>query len=241
MVVRSLIYWFVICSISACVPIIFCFVFFTKNTKYADKIATGWVYVIIYLLKVMCGIDYRVLGQENLPKGACIIACKHQSMWETIMMAVIFNRPAPIYKKELLWVPFFGWFLSRTSAIRVDRKGGAKSLKSIVSQAKTFIKEGRNIVIFPQGTRVPPGESTSKYKYQAGVAALYLNCDAPVVPAVLDSGLYWDKKNLLKKKGTITIKFLPPITANLKKKEFMQELEEVIESNTEELVKKSGA
>ena len=240
MVIRSLIYWFVICSISACVPIIFCFVFFTKNTKYADRISTEWVRLILFLLKVMCGIDHRVVGRENVPEGACIIASKHQSMWETVAMAITFKMPAPIYKKELLMVPFFGWFLSRTSAIKVDRKGGAKSIRSIVSQAKECIKEGRKIIIFPQGTRVPPEADSSKYKYQAGITALYLNCNVPVVPTVLNSGLYWDKKNLLKKKGTITLKFLEPIQPGLNKKEFISKLEEVIEKETKILLE-SGA
>jgi len=157
-------------------------------------------------------------------------------MWETIVTSLICEHPAPIFKKELLMVPFFGWFLSRTSAIKVDRKGGIRALKSIVSQAQSYLKNGRSIIIFPQGTRVPPGEDSSKYKYQAGVAALYLNCDVPVVPTVLNSGLYWDKKNLLKKPGTITIKFLPQINPGLEKKEFMQNLEKQMEEGTKELV-----
>lgn len=239
MIIRSLIYWFVICSISVCVPIIFFPVFFTKNTKYADKISTQWVRLIIYLLKLICKIDYRLLGEENLPKDSCIIASKHQSMWETVAMVKIFDSPAPIYKKELLMVPFFGWFLSRTSAIRVDRKGGARALKSIVVQAKKYLKDGRNIVIFPQGTRVAPGQDSSKYKYQAGVAALYLNCNSAVVPTVLDSGEYWNKKNLLVKQGTVTLKFLPPIMPGLNKKEFMKVLEERIEEGTKNLKKDS--
>jgi len=237
MIIRSLIFWFVTCIISVCVPIIFFPVFFTKNTKYADVIATQWVTFIIYLLKVICNIDYKIVGKENLPKESCVIACKHQSMWETLAMVVIFDSPAPIYKKEILMVPFFGWFLGRTSAIKVDRKGAAKALKSIVSQAKKYLKDGRNIIIFPQGTRVPVGEDVSKYKYQSGVAALYLNCKVAVVPTVLDSGLFWNKKNLLLKPGKVTLEFLPPINPGLEKREFMQCLEEKIENGANNLLK----
>ena len=236
MIIRSFIFWFVTCFISICVPIIFFPVFFTKKTKYADKIATQWVTLIIYLLKVICKIDYKILGKENLPKGACVIACKHQSMWETLAMVVIFDSPAPIYKKEILRVPFFGWFLGRTSAIKVDREGATKALRSIVAQAKQYTSEGRNIIIFPQGTRVPVGMDVSKYKYQSGVAALYLNCKVPVVPAALDSGLFWNKKNLLLKKGTVTLQFLPAINPGLEKREFMKKLEEQIEEGSQKLL-----
>lgn len=189
------------------------------------------------MLKKLCGVDYRVLGLEKLPKEPCIIACKHQSMWETIIMHLVFNRPVYAFKKELLKVPFYGWFLQIMSGIVVDRKGGASALKSLIKQSKDYLAKGQTIILFPQGTRVPVGASTEEYPYQAGVAALYLSCNVKVVPAALNSGLFWPKHKIGKNAGTITLEFLDPIETGLSKQEFMTRLENATEAKSNELAK----
>lgn len=127
-------------------------------------------------------------------------------------------------------MPFYGWYLTLMSVIKIDRKGGASALKSLIKQSKTFLAQGHNIVLFPQGTRTPIGASTKDYPYQSGIAALYLSCGVKVVPMALNSGQFWPKKGIQKKKGTIVLEVLSPIEAGLTKKDFMMELENKIEA-----------
>lgn len=226
---RSLLFWIFIVSWGAIIPIIYSFVFVTRSRKMADHGAKIWSMLSLWMLKKLCNIDYKVIGRDNIPNQACIIACKHQSMWETIIMHVIFKRPVYAFKKELLIIPFYGWFIRIMSGIIVDRKGGASAIKNLIKQSKKYLNNNQNIILFPQGTRVPVGSDTKKYPYQAGIAALYLSCGADVVPVALNSGKFWAKNSLKKKPGTITIEFLGPIKPGLKKQEFMQELENKIE------------
>lgn len=182
------------------------------------------------MLKKLCKIDFKVTGLENVPNQPCIIACKHQSMWETIVMHLIFHHPVYAYKKELLKIPFYGWYIKRMSTIKVDRKGGVSALKDLIRQTKLYLSQGQNIIIFPQGTRVPVGSSAIQYPYQSGIAALYLNCNSIIVPAKLNSGIFWPKNSIIKKPGTITLEFCKPIESGLNKQEFMKKLEESIEN-----------
>jgi 1-acyl-sn-glycerol-3-phosphate acyltransferase len=140
------------------------------------------------------------------------------------------NRPVYAFKKELLKIPFYGWYLTIMSGITIDRKGGAGALKSLIKQSKKYLSQGQNIVIFPQGTRTPIGANTKDYPYQSGITALYLSCDVKVVPATLNSGNFWPKTGFKKNSGTIILQFLDPIETGLSKKEFILELEEKIES-----------
>ncbi len=220
----------------AIIPILYFPVFITRSERLADHGAKVWSIVAMWTLKTMCGIDYKVLGLKNLPKGNFIVACKHQSMWETIVMNLVFHRPAYCYKKELLKIPFYGWYIKIMTGIRVDRNGGASALRSMVKQTKYYLDKKRNIIIFPQGTRVPVGATVEKYPYQAGIAALYLACNVPVVPAALNSGVYWPKHKVMKKSGTIKLKFFEPITPGLSKKEFLAKLERVIEEESDALL-----
>ncbi len=228
-------FWLFINAWGAIIPILYFPVFILRSERLADHGAKVWSIVAMWTLKKMCGIDYKVLGLENLPKGNFIVACKHQSMWETIVMNLVFHRPAYCYKKELLKIPFYGWYIKIMTGIRVDREGGASSLRSLVKQSKYYLAKKRNIIIFPQGTRVPVGASVEKYPYQAGIAALYLSCNVPVVPAALNSGLYWPKHKVMKEAGTIKLKFLEPIMPGLPKKEFLAKLERMIEGESNKL------
>ena len=234
-IIKSFLFWLLINAWGAIIPIVYSSVFFTNSSKTADRGALAWSRFSLWMLKKICKIDHQVFGLENLPDAPFIVACKHQSMWETIVMHLVFNRPVYAYKKELTLVPFYGWFLRKMSGIKIDRKGGAKALKGLIKQAKHYVDKKRVIVIFPQGTRVPVGASTKDYPYHSGIAALYLNCNVVVVPAALNSGLFWPKHKARKYAGKITLEFLPPIETGLKKEEFMRRLEEATEAKSNEL------
>lgn len=229
-VVKGTIFTILICLWGAIIPLLYSFTFITRNRKMADHGAKVWSSVSLWMLKKLCNIDHKVIGLEKMPQEPCIIACKHQSMWETIVMHLVMNRPVYTFKKELLIIPFYGWYLKVMSGITIDRKGGASALKSLIKQSKDYLAKGQNIVIFPQGTRTPFGASVTDYPYQAGIAALYLACNVKIVPMTLDAGKFWSKKGMSKTPGTITLKVLDPIAPGLSKKEFMSKLEESIES-----------
>ncbi len=234
--INSFLYDIFICLWGVIIPIIYSPSFINKNSKLADQGAKNWARLSIWVLNKLCGIKYEVRGLENLPKNdGFIVACKHQSMWETIIMHLVFNRPVYAFKKELLKIPFYGWYLRVMSGIVVDRNGGSKALKSMLVQSKKYIENKQTIIIFPQGTRTPIGSNTKEYPYQSGIVAIYNTANCFVVPAALNSGVYWNKKN--KKSGTIVLEFLPPINPGLDKKEFMAKLEESVETKTNQLIK----
>ncbi len=217
------------------IPIYYVRAIIKNDSKLADRGAKNWAKISLLVLEKLCGITYEIRGLENLPKeNGFVVACKHQSMWETIVFHMIFNRPVYSWKKELLKIPFYGWFLKVMSGITIDRKGGAKALKNLLSQAKKYKDAGQNIILFPQGTRTPSGSSAKNYPYQIGIAAIYQHLQVDVVPAALNSGIYWNKKGF-KKSGKIILEFLPAIKFGLEKKEFLKILETQIEAKSNQL------
>ncbi len=172
------------------------------------RITSGWAHLMLYLLRVICGIDYRVIGAEQIPRTPSIILSKHQSAWETLAFQQIFPPQVWVLKKELLRVPFFGWGLAMTSPIAIDRNSGKAALKQIVEQGKDRLKKGFWIVIFPEGTRIAPGQ---KGKYRIGGAWLATHTGVPVVPVAHNAGEYWGKNALVKLPGTITVSIGAPI------------------------------
>jgi 1-acyl-sn-glycerol-3-phosphate acyltransferase len=188
---------------------------------------TWWAHTVLWVLKRLVGLDYVVRGAEHLPAGPAIIAAKHQSAWDTVAISVLIRYPSVVLKRELLNIPVWGWHARRCGMIAVDRGAGASALKSMVKQARARAREGRKIVIFPQGTRTPPGETRP---YFPGIAALYGQLDLPVVPVALNSGLFWGRRAFTKLPGTIIVEFLPPIPPGIRREAFMQELESRIES-----------
>ena len=185
-----------------------------------------WIDGTLLLLRVLCGLDHRELGLEHLPTGPAIIAAKHQSAWETLFLSRRLGNPAFILKRELLMIPLFGWFIRKVGMIAVDRAGKAAALKQMVRDANQAFAQGRQIIIFPEGTRVAPG---THRPYQSGIAALYGQLNVPVVPVALNSGLYWGREAWVKKPGRILIEYLPPIPPGLDRKAFMAELEARLE------------
>jgi 1-acyl-sn-glycerol-3-phosphate acyltransferase len=203
-----------------CLPLLFA-------SRRAVQAAGGiWIDGTLWLLKHVVGIDYRIVGAEHLPATPAVYASKHQSAWETLFLSRYLNFPAFVLKRELLSIPLFGWFLKKAGMIAVDRKAGASALRGMARQATETLQSGRSILIFPEGTRVAPGQTRP---YQPGVAALYTQQKVPVVPVALNSGLFWGRRAFIKKPGTIVVEFLPPIPPGLDRKALVKALESRIE------------
>jgi 1-acyl-sn-glycerol-3-phosphate acyltransferase len=172
------------------------------------RITSGWAHIMLFLVRLICGIRYRVIGSEHIPAAPSIILSKHQSAWETLAFQQIFPAQVWVLKKELLRVPFFGWGLALTSPIAIDRSSRKAALKQIVEQGKDRLKQGFWIVIFPEGTRIAPGE---KGKYGIGGAWLATHVGVPVVPVAHNAGEFWGRNSFLKLPGTITVSIGEPI------------------------------
>jgi 1-acyl-sn-glycerol-3-phosphate acyltransferase len=193
-----------------------------------------WIDVTLWLLKRVVGLDCRVIGTENLPQGPAIFASKHQSAWETLFLSRYLGFPAFILKKELLAIPLFGWFIRKAGMIAINRSAGAGALRQMGRQAAAVFEQGRAVLIFPEGTRVPPGQ---KRPYHPGIAGLYSQLKVPVIPVALNSGLYWGRRAFVKRPGTITVEILPPIRPGLDRKVMMHELEARIETASNALAR----
>jgi 1-acyl-sn-glycerol-3-phosphate acyltransferase len=191
-----------------------------------------WIVFVLWWLRVTIGLTHRIVGRENLPAGPAILASKHQSSWETLSFTLLFDDIAIVLKRELLFIPVVGWAMARAGNIAVARGDGSTALRGLVKQAKAAIAEGRSIVIFPEGTRVAPGD---RKPYQVGTAALYRQLGVPVVPIALNSGLFWGRRKWIKRPGVLTLEILPPILPGLPRETFMQTLQEKIEGATARL------
>jgi 1-acyl-sn-glycerol-3-phosphate acyltransferase len=191
--------------------------------------ARYWARATLWGLKAFAGLDERQVG--SAPSGGVLVASKHMSMWDTLALYLALEDPAIILKRELLRIPFYGWYLNKAAAIAIDRSAGADALRKMVHAAEKILAEGRPILIFPEGTRKKPGAAPD---YKPGVAGLYSQLDVACVPVALDSGRFW--KGFWKYPGEITLEFLPAIPAGLKRREFMARLEADIEAATSRLL-----
>ena len=202
--------------------------------RVAGLVGRYWAYGVVWGLRVLCNITYEIRGLENLPQGNYIIAAKHQSAWDTAIFLKTLDFPAYVLKKELLKIPFYGWYLPAMGMIPIDRNAGASALKDMIKLSKNRLENGQNVVIFPEGTRIAPGMDMGEY--QPGISALYNQCNVPVIPVGLNSGLFWWKKSFLKPSGHIIMEYLPPIApGTLKRKEFMKTLHQQIETTSRRL------
>lgn len=197
-----------------------------------------WANGIVFLLKYVIGLDYREFGRENVPASPCIIACNHQSLWETVALSAIFPEASIVAKKELIDVPIVGWYLYKYPMILVDRDAGRNALRQIVEETKRAVDEGRKVLLFPQGTRQAIDEPLKFHS--AGICALYIGLDLPVVPAAHNSGLFWGKKTWMIHSGLITVRYLPPIPPGLKRKDFQQQMERQIADEATRLIQADG-
>jgi 1-acyl-sn-glycerol-3-phosphate acyltransferase len=210
------------------------------------KIYTGlvrfWIYVCTFLEYTIMGISYEVRGKEHLPKdGSYIIAAKHQSMYETIKLRILFPDPAIILKKELLRIPLWGWYLNKSGVIAIDRSTPELALRSIEEGAREMAYDRRPIVIFAQGTRTRPNETTSNKPYKAGVARIQQATNLPIIPMALNSGLFWPKGGWLKSPGKVVFEFLEPIPPGKDRKILMQEIESRLEDASNRLMNEARA
>jgi 1-acyl-sn-glycerol-3-phosphate acyltransferase len=203
------------------------------SRKFFIRRIRRWSEFTLWGLRTFAGLGVEIRGAEHIPQGGALIASKHQSMWETVMLFVLLKDPAIIIKKELTWVPLYGWYCLKARMIVVDRGAHAKALRGLMRDSKSRFDEGRQILIFPEGTRMPVGAQPD---YKSGIAAIYAQVNAPCVPVAVNSGLYWPKGSFLRYPGKVLIEFLPPIEPGLKRPDFMERLESSIEIATDRLV-----
>ena len=198
------------------------------------RIVTQWTHFALWWLKITCGITFEVSGRENIPEGPAIIMCKHQSAWETMAVQLIFNAPLVfIMKRELLWIPLFGWGLATLRPIAIDRKNGMRAVRQIMQQGKERLQHDSWVVVFPEGTRVKPGE---RRKYLPGGGMLAEASGYPVVPVAHNAGCFWPKNSFAKRPGVISVMIGPPIVPDgLSAQAITQNTADWIEQATREL------
>jgi 1-acyl-sn-glycerol-3-phosphate acyltransferase len=205
--------------------------------KVAVRALQFWAASSLWWLKVICGTRMEVRGLQHLPKGPLLVAGKHQSFWETFAILPLLDDPCMVLKKELSFIPLFGWYIPKFRMIAVARDAGAKAMRKLLADGKREMAEGRQIVIMPEGTRVAPGAAPD---YKPGAAALYGALAVPCVPFALNSGLFWPRRKFLRLPGTIVLEFLPAIPPGLPRKEFQERLQASIETATNRLLAASN-
>jgi 1-acyl-sn-glycerol-3-phosphate acyltransferase len=192
----------------------------------------------LWLLRAIVGTTIEVRGRGNIPQGPCLVASKHQSAWETFALIPIFRDPALLMKRELFFIPFHGWFSRKFEMIPVDRDKGPAALRRMLREARKRIDDGREIIIFPEGTRRPPGAPPD---YKTGIVLLYNALGVPCLPVALNSGLFWPRRSVIRRPGTIVVEILPPIPPGLPREEFLRRLQEAIEGASSRLLVEAGA
>ena len=192
-----------------------------------SRMASYWAYCSLFWLKLTCNLGFEVRGRENIPNHPSIILCKHQSAWETIALQTIFPPQIWVLKRELLYIPIIGWAWWAMATIPIDRSAGREALKQLVAQGKDRLAKGLWVVIFPEGTRIAPGQRS---KYHIGGAWLATHTQTTVVPVAHNAGLFWRKNAFIKTPGIITVSIGKPIeTAGLKADALNQQVEDWIE------------
>jgi 1-acyl-sn-glycerol-3-phosphate acyltransferase len=194
------------------------------------RLGRFWARLTLGGARAICGIRVQVVGLEHMPDGAALLASQHQSAFDTLVWLLLLPRCCYVLKQELLRIPLFGPLIPFTGMIAVDRQGGAPALRRLMRDGARAAREGRQIVIFPEGTRAAPG---AMLPLQPGVAALAASTGLPVIPVVTDSGLYWGRRAFRKRPGKIRIRLLPPLPAGLKREELMQRLEAALRAGVD--------
>ena len=196
------------------------------------KAVALWPHGSFPLMRYLLGLTFEQRGLENIPNEPVIYASKHQSAWDTMYFLWDHKDNAYVMKGELNRIPFWKWYMDKCQHVVVDRRGGTSAMREMISDTKSILADKRSVIIFPEGTRVAPGETR---RYHPGIAALYSQTNATVIPVALNSGYFWGRRHFIKKPGVLTIQFLPPIPKNMERKAFMKELEIRIESATRKL------
>jgi 1-acyl-sn-glycerol-3-phosphate acyltransferase len=196
-------------------------------------IARCWARNSMWLLRVVCNVKIEYRGLEKISDGPWIVASKHQSMWETVALLQFFPQPLFILKRELKWIPFFGWYLIKLEMIGVIRNAGGRSLLAMARRAGKEVRRGRQLIIFPEGTRTAVGAPP---RYKTGVGQIYVDCGVRCLPVALNSGLFWPRRTFMRYPGTLVAEFLDPLPPGLTRSEFIARVSAVIEEATNRLV-----
>jgi 1-acyl-sn-glycerol-3-phosphate acyltransferase len=188
--------------------------------------ARFWSRTWLAMYRTICGVTYEVRGTENIPHGGCLLAVKHQSVWDTCALFAIFDRPVFVLKSELMFIPFFGWALARLGCIPVKRGTGKSALDNMVRGARVALSQNKQVVIFPEGTRTMIGQAPN---YKSGISHLYTALEVTCIPVALNSGALWPRRSFLRPPGIISIEVLAPIPPGLDRKEMFDLLVSKIE------------
>jgi len=201
-------------------------------------VAKIWARQNIFLMRTICNIRVEYRGTANIPDGPLVVACKHQSMFETFALVPLFDDPLYILKRELTRIPLFGWYLVKAGMIAVDRKAGARALIRMTREAVSKVASGRQLIVFPEGTRRPVGAAPA---YKPGIAQIYADSGAPCIPVALNSGLFWPRRTFLRYPGTLVVEFLPLVPPGLARREFVAHITATIEQATDTLIEEGRA
>lgn len=236
MILRILLLWCIAITATCLLTTLGLLTFFLPIPHIRYKIITFWSVIFIFLSKRLCGIDYKVTGEENITRQkVAIVACKHQSSWETFFMQVLLPEQTWVVKKELLWIPIFGWSLALLSPIAINRSNRKKAAMKVASAGCDRLKKGKWVIIFPEGTRVKPGEQK---RYGRSAARLAIESGVPIIPIAHNAGVFWKNKILKKQKGTIEVVVGQPIDpTNKDPKELTAQIEKWIEDTVATLAK----
>jgi len=202
------------------------------------RVAQAWGRSNLWLLRTIAGTRLELRGRERIPPGGLLVAAKHQSLWETFALATLFDDPAFVLKRELTWIPLFGWFLRKADMVSVDRRAGSNALRDMTRRARDEVARGRQLLIFPEGTRRPPGADPA-YKY--GIVHLYEKLAVPCLPVALNSGLFWPRRRFIRRPGTIVVEILEPIPPGLPRDEFFRAVTQQIEAASTRLLAEGQA
>ena len=233
MIIRSALFYLLIFMWTLCLGIISLPCLFSPR-KYTRKLANIWISGILSLLRFICGITYEVKGRKNIPNHPVIVASKHQSAFQTFLIFKLNKNSVFIHKKELFFIPIFGLYLKKSNMISINRNEGPKALRKMLYEAKQKIESGSSIIIFPEGTRKKPGETTD---YKTGIAGIYKETETEILPVALNSGYFWPKHPFIKSTGHIIINFLETIPSKLERSQLLKKIEITIETETNKLNK----
>lgn len=204
---RSLVFFILMSVLVLCfLPVAFVGLLVSPNNRM--RLLRGWSYGVAWLLKVLCGLKHEITGYENIPDESVVFMIKHQSAWETMIMQIILPPAVWVLKRELLWIPIFGWAVACTEPIALNRKNRRSALDSLIAQGREKLQQGRNVIIFPEGTRTPYGAKT---KYKLGGSRLAIATEAKIVPVAHNAGKFWKRRSLTKYPGTIKVAIGPVI------------------------------
>lgn len=202
------------------------------------RVARLWAGSSLWLLRVIAGTRVEFRGVEKIPRGGVLVASKHQSLWETFALLRIFDDPAYVLKRELMWIPFFGWYAWKARSVPINRSAGSSALVAMNLRAREEVQAGRQIIIFPEGTRRTPGAAPA-YKY--GIAHLYDKLGVPCVPIALNSGCFWPRRKFERYPGTIVVEILDPIQPGMPRDQFFATVQERIEAASDALLREARA